>query len=191
MSGRVLRSDYGRVASVSAIFPNHAEGGGWSRSRRSFQTKLRVPPVPRLWGPGRENRTACSRSPHPSLFRDPTDRRAPGHRGTLWVGVGVEVACRTPPESGLSFTCCWKTHSCGSQEIYPRQNADGVNRALDPERSTFYKFAPFTAIGKRPHLPRPTQDPSSTRRRWTELPGFRRSPGRRISRCPGSGCLLR
>ena len=64
---------------------------GCPRSRRSFQTKLRVPPVPRLWGPGRENRTACSRSPHPSLFRDPTDRRAPGHRGTLWVGVWVGV----------------------------------------------------------------------------------------------------
>jgi len=120
MSGRILRSDRGRVASVSAIFPNHAEGGGWPRSRRSFQTtprveggpglgdlskqrrgcprsrrsfqtKLRVPPVPRLWGPGRENRTACSRSPHPSLSRDPTDRRVPGHRGTLWVGVWVGV----------------------------------------------------------------------------------------------------
>ena len=91
-----------RVVPVSAIFPNNAEGApglgdlskqrrGCPRSRRSFQTKLRVPPVPRLWGPGRENRTACSRSPHPSLFRDPTDRRAPGHRGTLWVGVGVGV----------------------------------------------------------------------------------------------------
>ena len=78
-----------RVVPVSAIFPNNAEGA--PRSRRSFQTKLRVPPVPRLWGPGRENRTACSRSPHPSLSRDPTDRRVPGHRGTLWVGVWVGV----------------------------------------------------------------------------------------------------
>ncbi len=27
--------------------------GGWPRSRRSFSTTPRVPPVPRFWGPGR------------------------------------------------------------------------------------------------------------------------------------------
>jgi hypothetical protein len=27
--------------------------GGWPRSRCPFQTTMRVPPVPRTWGPGR------------------------------------------------------------------------------------------------------------------------------------------
>ena len=39
---------------VAAAVETGLEGGRWPRSHRSYPTSLRVPPVPRLWGPGRE-----------------------------------------------------------------------------------------------------------------------------------------
>ncbi len=37
--------------------------GGWPRSRCPFQTTVRVPPVPRTWGPGRpRGKRACGAS---------------------------------------------------------------------------------------------------------------------------------
>ena len=73
-----------RVVPVPAPFPDHGEGApgpshlgtgetadlnwqeearglaGWPRSRCRFQTTVRVPPVPRTWGPGRP-RTSIGR----------------------------------------------------------------------------------------------------------------------------------
>ena len=56
------RTSSARAASFSktgkpgtdGTFPN-TQTGGWPRSRWSFPTTLRVAPVPRLWGPGKEN----------------------------------------------------------------------------------------------------------------------------------------
>ena len=39
--------------------------GGWPRSQRSFQTQMRLPPVPRSWGPGIAIRWQVARSLEP------------------------------------------------------------------------------------------------------------------------------
>jgi hypothetical protein len=44
-----------RLALIWLLFPSKSSTcARWPRSRRVFQTKVRVPPVPRFWGPGRK-----------------------------------------------------------------------------------------------------------------------------------------
>ena len=47
--GRMVEIGSGGVYTQFSYRP---DGGGWPRSRWPFQTALRVPPAPRLWGPG-------------------------------------------------------------------------------------------------------------------------------------------
>ena len=51
------------------VFRMH--GGGWPRSRCPFQTTVRVPPVPRTWGPGRL-RTSIAGAGEPHGAQAPT-----------------------------------------------------------------------------------------------------------------------
>jgi hypothetical protein len=43
------------IAGAACAGVAFAAVGGWPRSRRPFPTTMRVPPVPRVWGPGMED----------------------------------------------------------------------------------------------------------------------------------------
>jgi len=99
IKGELWMGWFGREAPVPVPFPDHDEGGGWPRSRCPFQTTMRVPPVPRTWGPGRLRTSIGGKKPRSS-------RIGPNKRPSAQEPRGAGASGEAKPARWTAFLPC-------------------------------------------------------------------------------------
>jgi hypothetical protein len=97
--------------------------GGWPRSRRSFQIKMRVPPVPRCWEPGLMFDEEPGAPPYVTKAWVPRPNLL-GREGMHWAG----------PHLGRTSTCSRLCTRRNRDSGIPGERASSIREPLSKSR---------------------------------------------------------